>query len=150
MATTSTRMDANKRHIMGVLSNNNNNNISSSGCNTDLIEMRTKEHLDAFLLEAQELFESQKETLMTEAQKAKQLLKQTHVSGMLKLTKGVKKMTIREFNQHYKCHLLDLFSGQAPAKKRVRTELETPAPKKMDWKNVPNTLTRTVQRGEAL
>ena len=147
MATTSTRMDANKRHIMGVLSNNNN--IISS-INTDLIEMRTKDHLDAFLQDAQEQFESQKETLATEAQKAKQVLKQTHVSGMLKLTKGVKKMTIREFNQHYKCNLLELFSGHAPAKKRFRTELETPAPKKMNLKNVPNTLTRTVQRGEAL
>ena len=143
------RIDANKRQIMGVLSDNSNSSSSSS------VNLRKKDHLVAFLQDAHDQLETEKDKLTNETNKAKQELKQTHAAGMLKLAKSIKKMTIREFNQQYNCNLLEVvFANRSivpsNAKKRIRNELETPAAKKTNLNNLPNTLTRTVHRFEAL
>ena len=148
------RIDANKRQIMGVLSDVSNSNSSSSNSSSS-VNLRKKDHLVAFLQDAHDQLETEKDKLTNETNKAKQELKQIHVAGMLKLAKSIKKMTIREFNQQYNCNLLeDVFAPGSTvpsnAKKRIRNELETPVAKKINLNQVPNTLTRTIHRGEAL
>jgi len=138
-ATTTSMGDTNIMGILSDMTNSNSNNVNL--CN--------KNHLLAYLQDAHECLDSKKNELTKHVLKAKQELKQTHGAGMLKLSKAVKKMTIRDFNAQYDCNLLDIFATTNTNKKRIRTELETPAAKKTS-NCVPNTVTRTVQRGEAM
>lgn len=161
MPTTRTerRLAATKRKIMGELQEVDpaDENANSSHCggvvskdldgtNPDQVRLLL-EDLDLHLKQKQEIITADMET-------GKQEQQQLYFSGMMKLKKDVKKMTVRDFNAQYNCDLLqmlkDVASCAVMGKKRTHMDMETPAPGKGSKKAImtPSTRSRTVRKGE--
>mmetsp|Transcript_2624 Transcript_2624/g.4087 ORF Transcript_2624/g.4087 Transcript_2624/m.4087 type:complete len:247 (-) Transcript_2624:3288-4028(-) len=152
------RLAATKRTIMGELQDVDpaDENINSShggvvskdldGANPDQVRLLL-EDLGHHLKQKQEIITADMET-------GKQEQQQVYFSGMMKLKKDVKKMTVRDFNSQNNCDLLQMLkevaSCAAMGKKRTHMDMETPAPAKGRKKALmtPGTRSRTARKGE--
>jgi len=168
MSTTSSRIerrrDAAKRQIMGALDDNSSAASSSHKPAEFLVKNLDGSNAAQVKLLLQDLGEKvmqHQQVLAAEAQRGKKEQLGSHLCSMMKLSSGVKKMTVRDFNQQYKCNLIELVTTNSTAvggKKRIRPtnnnndadkDLETPAPVKFPAK-AQATPSRTVARGEAI
>ena len=164
---TERRRDATKRQILNAL-----DDASSSSCSNHKpaeylvshLDGTNASHIQGLIQDLSEKVSRQQNVLVSEAATGKKEQLGTHVIHMMKLSSRVKKMTVREFNQEYKCNLLESIMttvNTAGGKKRIRpitttttttapastTELETPAPHRLA-KAAQATPSRTVKRGE--
>lgn len=143
------RRDATARRIMKVLGDDTSTANNSS--NPAVVQDEwTKDDLSLVLQDLEESLNDRLSLLATETSKAKDAQKQVHVKSMVKIRKQVRGMSVRQFNETYGCDLLQLLQMPGAAnKKRIRPEaMATPAPSKN--KGIPNTASRTVQRGEMI
>ena len=142
---------------MGILSDdisNSNNNPGRHASTTKPLQFVVPKdliptdphHIRALLEDLQKEVHDRQQLLTAEAQTGKQEQQQAYSCGMLKLSKAVKKMTVRDFNKAHNCNLLELITSRAGKKKRK--DLETPAPTRC--KAAMATPSRTVKRGEAI
>ena len=162
------RREAAKRRMKGNFiddpsasaSNNNDGDSPVDGSNPDHVRLLV-EDLDA-------KFRTHLELLNADLFSLKNEQKSIHNTGMMKLPRSIRQMTVREFNLVNSCDLLSILkskdgvqmasvgtAGAAAAnagfKKRDRMPvLETPAPTKFRAQNAPGTVLRTVRKGEAI
>jgi hypothetical protein len=160
-----------KRQIMGAwMDVNGESKTSSSPQEDDGEPIVDAEHVQLLVEDLQTKLDQHIELLKTDLFTAKTEQHQSHSSGMMKLSKSVRQMTIREFNQTHSCNLLSLLKGNdgvqregggvvtsisddaaASFKKRDRMAVaETPAPTRRNPAEDPGSALRTVRRGEAI
>jgi uncharacterized protein YaaQ len=116
------------------------------------------EHVSALMEDIKSQFNQRLESLQGEVTTSKNAQQQMYASAMVKLSKNVKRMKVREFNALYKCSLLDIIrsicdeQGQLAAgtKKRDRMEVETPSAAVRRSSRNLLTPSRTLRRGEVL
>lgn len=153
---TERRQEAAKRQIMGVLHECNKPMDSTTFSTLKPSQFVLDENLNGAEPEQiqllvddlkKEMLDRQKSFLTAEAQTGKQEQHHAYCTGMLKISKSLKKMTVRDFNKAHNCNLLELLSTNV-GKKRPLKAMETPAPT-MQGKAAA-TPSRTVARGEAL
>lgn len=152
------RRDATKRQIMGAL--DDNSSLASNKPAEFLVKDLDGSNAAQVKLLLQDLRDKvlqQQQVLSSEAQTGKKEQLGTHLCGMMKLSTKIKKMTVAEFNEKYKCNLLQLVTshiGTAGTKRMRPTDnnkdLETPAPTKFACGKAQATPSRTVARGEAI
>ena len=154
---TERRQDAAKRQIMGVLQDSNKPIDRASVSTLKPSKFVLDENLDGSKPEQiqllvddlkKEMLDRQKSFLTAEAQTGKQEQHHAYCTGMLKISKSIKKMTVREFNKAHNCNLLELISTNTGKKRPLNKTMETPAPAMRG--RAAATPTRTVARGEAL
>ena len=120
------------------------------------------EQVNALITDLRKEFVQRLDVLQAEYVASKNKQQQVLASGMVKLNKNIKSMTVREFNALYKCNLLQLVQAvrennnnnsantSSPSKKRDRgMTAETPSHQGIKLKQ-PQSASRTVRRGEAL
>ena len=158
---TERRRDATKRQILNAL-----DDASSHSSNkpaeylVSQLDGTNPAHIQGLIQDLSEKVSQQQHVLSSEAATGKKEQLGTHVLHMMKLSTRVKKMTVRDFNQEYKCNLLESITAiSMGGKKRIRpitttttstttsSELETPAPYK-HGRAAQATPSRTVKRGE--
>lgn len=153
---TERRQDAAKRQIMGVLHDSNKpiDRASASTLKPSKFVLDANlngakpEHIQLLVDDLKkEMLDRQKSFLTAEAQTGKQEQHHAYCTGMLKISKSLKKMTVRDFNKAHNCNLLELLTANV-GKKRPLKATETPAPAMRG--KAAATPTRTVARGEAL
>jgi hypothetical protein len=164
---TERRRDATKRQILNALddasSSSSYSNHKPAEYLVSHLDGTNASHIQGLIQDLSKKVSQQQNVLVSEAATGKKEQLGTHVIHMMKLSSRVKKMTVREFNQEYKCNLLESIMtavNTAGGKKRIRpittttttavstsTELETPAPHRLA-KAAEATPSRTVQRGE--
>ena len=144
------RRDATKRQIMGVLQESTKSNAHRTTATTTTTT--TNEHVTLMCQDMEAQLEGRIEIMRSAANKGKEHQNQIHKQGMVKIKKAVRKMTVKEFNEANGCDILELIRNVVPPnKKRIRTDLETPAPKPRGKGGImPPTTARTVRRGEAI
>lgn len=151
--TTTARQDkireAAKRQILGMYVEDGAKETKIVGTNRD--------HMSMILEELKGRLQQQLEGLKADYNTGKSKQRQVLTSGMTKLKKNVKTMTVSEFNWLFKSNLIDSIkrvreehSKKPPlSKKRDRMEAETPEPVRRSHRNL-ETPSRTVRRGEAM
>ena len=161
---TERRRDATKRQIMGALDDDDNKNAATNTHKpaeflVKSLDGSSASQVKLLLEDLREKVVQQQQVLSAEAQTGKKEQLGSHYSGMMKLPKSIKKMTVREFDQQHKCNLLQLITSVTnntmTGKKRIRPttgkDLETPAPmSKVAGGKAITTPSRTVRRGEAI
>ena len=77
-------------------------------------------------------------------------------TGLMRLPKSIRQMTVREFNQAHNCDILALLKGKDGVKPKAMKPRDynmavaaTPAPRTRN-PNAPNSVLRTARRGEGL
>jgi hypothetical protein len=169
------RQEAAKRQIMGVLQDEGNcnkpANVDRLGDAAALVSTSMSKPLQfVFVLDknvdgtkpeqVQSIVEDLKQQMLdrqqlltTETQTGKQQQTDAYFSGMLMVSKSLKKMTVRDFNKTHNCNLLELLSTNV-GKKRPLNAMETPAPTTTTMRGnaaaAAATPSRTVARGEAI
>jgi hypothetical protein len=160
--------EATKRQIMGVLmdSTNGNNGVEPSSSSGKLKDMTNENRVSLMVQDLQKGLDRQLDGIKADVATWKQEQVQAHYSGMMKIPKATRQLTVKEFNEKYNCNLLDLLknvggnhsalSGHAFAKppicgtKRDRA-LQTPAPTKGRLPmQTPGGTIRTVRKGEMM
>ena len=154
------RREAAKRRMKG-----NFKEESSASANIDdsPVDGSNPDHVRLLVEDLDAKFQTHLELLSADLFTSKNEQKSVYNTGMMKLPKSIRQMTIREFNQVHSCDLLSILKSKdgvqkmAPAaadgfKKRDRMPpvLETPAPTKFRAQQAPGTLLRTARRGEAI
>lgn len=150
------RREAAKRRMQG----NFNDDSSASMANEDSpVDGSNPDHVRLLLEDLDAKFQTHLELLNADLFTLKNEQKSVHNTGMMKLPKSIRQMTIREFNQAHSCDILSLLKSKDGVqmmptngfKKRDRMPvLETPAPTKFRAQQGPGTILRTVRRGEAI
>lgn len=143
---------ATKRQILGNFSGQTNDSSKIDGSKAD--------HVKIVIDGMQEKYDQIVADLKSELEDNKMEQENCLASGLIKLSKNIRNMSVRDFNRQYKCNLLALLkskdgvviSGQsAPAfgKPPQKRCYETPAP---NMRRPPqmNTILRTARRGEDL
>ena len=134
------RREATKRQIMGVFRNNGNS--------SDMAALA--------IAELKQQYQQRIEVLKTELDTSKSKQQQVMAAGMVKLSKTIKNMPVREFNALYKCDLLKLVQAvrdeqEAGNKKRSRVPAETPSSSRQGrGSKLLETPSRASKRGERL
>jgi hypothetical protein len=167
------RQEAAKRQIMGVLqdeSNQQRHDVDSSSSSSAAVVSTSKpfgaapfvldkdvdgtkpEQIQFMVDDLRKQMLDRQQVLTTEAQTGKQQQTDAYFSGMFKMSKSLKKMTVRDFNEAHNCSLLELLSmtNDVVGKKRPLVAMETPAPSTMRAGKAAATPSRTVARGEAI
>lgn len=145
--------EATQRQIMGGFLNEQANEADAS--NSNKIVGSNCEHVSALLEDLKAQFNQRIEAMHAEAMDAKNTQQQVYASGMVKLSKNVKRMSVREFDALYKCSLVGIARNIrdeysfAASKKRDRMAVETPTAVRRSSRNIM-TPSRTVRRGEVL
>jgi hypothetical protein len=151
-----------KRQILGNFSSHTNSPVTVDGSNAD--------HVTMMINDLDEKYKQIIHSLESELENYKMEREETQSTGLIKLPKAVRNMTVKEFNKQYSCDLLALFcvndavqtfkpnyasgvssTDDAAGKKRdfQHAVLETPAPL-IRRQNVVATAVRTARRGEGL
>ncbi|KAG7369658.1 cell division cycle-associated protein 8 [Nitzschia inconspicua] len=156
---------ATKRQILGNFSSHTNSPVPVDGSNS--------EHIKMLITQLEQKYDQIVIALKSELENYKMEQEEVQSTGLIKLPKAVRNMTVKEFNQHHSCDLLALlkskdgvhvvknksenngpvtsFMVDAACKKRDFQQhaiMETPAPRSRQ--NVPATAVRTARRGEGL
>lgn len=146
------RREATKRHIMGAWMDESKNSASST--DDSAFDGSNKGQVQLLIEDLQATFEKNVELMKTDLLSAKNEQVQVHRMAIVKLSKPVRQMTIREFNQAHNCNLLSMLKGndgvvsQEGSKKRDHTAVAaTPAPRARN-QQCPASISRTVRRGE--
>jgi hypothetical protein len=139
--------EATKRQIMGGFMNEDSGDSKIVG--------NSCENVSSLLEAIKAQFNERLDSLQSKVSVSKSNQQQLYASGMVKLSKNVKRMTVGEFNALYKCSLLDIVRSIrdecGPAsKKRDRMEVETPSASVRRSSRNLETPSRTVRRGEVL
>ena len=144
---------ATKRQILGNFSGQANDSSTIDGSKAD--------HVRIVIDGMQEKYDQIVADLKSDLEDNKMEQENCLASGLIKLSKNIRNMSVRDFNRQYKCNLLALLkskdgvvlsgqNGKPPAmdanKKRC---YETPAPS-MRRPPQMNTILRTARRGEDL
>ena len=165
-ARTERHREATKRQIMGVLMDSTNNGVAESSSpatgkgNDSNISSGEKNRVNLMIQDLQKGFDRHLESIKADIATWKQEQLQAHYSGMMKIPKATRQMTVKEFNEKYNCNLLDLLKNvrsdclmkKPPAcgTKRERA-LQTPAPTKGRLPmQTPGGTLRTVRKGEMM
>jgi hypothetical protein len=135
------------------------------------------DHVKMMIDELQGKYDKIVSVLQSELEDSKMVQEETLSTGLLKLPKAVRNMTVKEFNQQHSCDLLAILrskdgvvvaskmnsqnpSGNASVASSIATEaagkkrdyqmsgMETPAPYRRN--DQPTTAMRTARRGEGL
>jgi hypothetical protein len=131
--------DATKRHIKDAFCGDYENQPGKSA--------GTVEETRAMVEDLRQHFQQRIAALQSEIVTAKNKQQQVQASGMLKLSKSIKNMSVREFNALYKTDLWSLL--QPVSKKRDHIASETPAAKGIGSKAL-QTPSRILRHGELL
>jgi Nbl1 / Borealin N terminal len=155
---------ATKRQILGNFSSQTNSPVPVDGSNSA--------HVTMMINDLQQKYDQIVMALQSELENHKMEQEEVQSTGLIKLPKAVRSMTVKEFNQHHSCDLLALLKSKdgvhvakgksgndsmttsstsdAAGKKRdfQHAVLETPAPRTRQ--DVPATAVRTARRGEGL
>jgi uncharacterized protein YaaQ len=142
--------EATKRQIIG--------GFMDAGAGDSNIVGTNCEHVSALMEDIKAQFNQRLEALQADVTASKNNQQQVYASSMVKLSKNVKRMKVREFNALYKCSLLELIrsicdeKGQfaTATKKRDRMEVETPSAAVRRSNRNLETPSRTLRRGEVL
>jgi hypothetical protein len=154
---------ATKRQILGNFSRQTNSPLPLDGNNPD--------HVKMMINDLDEKYKQIVHSLQSELENHKMEQEETQSTGLIKLPKAVRNMTVKEFNMQYSCDLLALLKSKdgvqtlikpnatsvasvtedAAGKKRdyQHAAMETPAPI-LRRQNVVATAVRTARRGEGL
>lgn len=159
------RQEAAKRQIMGVLQDESNrlHDVDSSAAVVSTskpfrvvpfvldkdVDGTKPEQIQFMVDDLRKQMLDRQQVLTTEAQTGKQEQTDAYFSGMFKVSKSLKKMTVRDLDKTHNCSLLELLSTNVVGKKRPLVAMETPAPSTMRGKAAA-TPSRTVARGEAI
>jgi hypothetical protein len=135
-----------KRQILGLASNSNNNfDGSNHGQVASLIQ------------DLQAKCDSLRQILKTELYQHKNLQEETLSTGLVKLPKSIKQMTVKEFNESHHCDILALLKahdGVIPKKvnqkKRDYTSAVAETPAYRPRNPGTNTIVRTAAKGEGI
>ena len=148
------RREVAKRRIMG------NFKDEATNASTDAsVDGSNPDHVRLLIEDLETKFQQHLELLNADLFSLKKEQEQAHSTGMMKLSKSIRDMKIRDFNQAYSCDLLSLLkskdgvqkvSGQILKKRERFPVVETPAPNKFRAKQPPGTILRTVRRGETI
>jgi hypothetical protein len=130
---------------------------AGASCDANIVGTNC-EHVSALLEDIKAQFNRRLEGLQADVTAAKNAQQQVYASAMVKLSKNVKRMNVKEFNALYKCSLLDIVrsirdeqgSNAGTTKKRERMEVETPSAAVRRSNRTVQTPSRTVRRGEVL
>lgn len=123
------------------------------------IDGSNPEHVTALLDDLKVEFNKQLEALKADVMSAKNMQQQAFASGMVKLPKKDKSLSIAEFDKTYGCDLITIMKNirdeqvlaQRPASKkreRLENEIKTPAPVRRSHRCGMRTASRTIRRGE--
>jgi uncharacterized protein YaaQ len=142
--------EATKRQVMGGFMDGDGGDSNIVGTNC--------EHVSALMEDIKAQFNQRLESLQGDVTASKNTQQQVYASAMVKLSKNVKRMKVREFNALYKCSLLDIIRSicedqgplAAATKKRDRMEVETPSAAVRRSSRNLQTPSRTLRRGEVL
>lgn len=157
MATRTSRRDAAKRH-MGVLEDSTN--MAVEGVNGKMDS--TSDDVALLIQGLEKGLARQLEATKADVVTWKEEQLQAYKTGVIRINKNIRNMTVAEFNRSHNCNVLDLLKGvransnskKIPAPmcgKRDRTGMETPAPYRGNRPmRTPATVLRTVRRGEML
>ena len=168
--------EATKKNIVGVLmdatnnSSTTNENSNSSSSMTKptttnsaaVVDGSNETHIFMLVEDLQKGLTRQVDNIKTDMMTCQQEQLQAHYSGLMKIPKMTREMTIADFNQKYNCNLLEVLQSVrnnaavglakpvASCGKRERG-LQTPAPYRGNRPMMtPNTAVRTVRKGEVL
>jgi hypothetical protein len=145
---------ATKRQIMGAWrdEDNHNNNTSSQeidGSNADHVKLLL-EDLDTNYDQVIALLNA--DLVDTKLQQEEALS-----TGLMKLPKSIRQLSVREFNQNHNCDILAILKGKDgvfQSKKRdfnmAAVAAQTPAPRARNNPTAPNSVLRTARKGEGL
>ncbi|KAG7345573.1 cell division cycle-associated protein 8 [Nitzschia inconspicua] len=158
---------ATKRQILGNFSSHTNSPVPVDGSNS--------EHIKMLITQLEQKYDQIVIALKSELENYKMEQEEVQSTGLIKLPKAVRNMTVKEFNQQHSCDLLALLKSKdgvhvakiksensgsvtsfmvddaAGKKKRdfqQHAVMETPAPRSRQ--DVPATAVRTARRGEGL
>lgn len=151
---------------MGALMDTTNNEAktssaisSSSSLKSNNMEITDDHRVSLMIEDLQKGLDRQLEAIQTDLATWKQEQLQAHHSGMMRIPKATRQMTVQEFNEKYHCTLLDLLknvrineaSQKPPICGKRERALQTPAPSKGRLPmQTPGGTIRTVQRGELM
>ncbi|KAL3914871.1 MAG: hypothetical protein SGILL_005907, partial [Bacillariaceae sp.] len=161
---------ATKRQILGNFHNNHHSNspVALDGSNPQHIKMMIKD--------LQQKYDQIVVALKSELENSKMEAEEAQSTGIIKLPKAVRNMTVKDFNRQYSCDLLSLLKSKdgvrvsssknsattsggssaaasaAAGQKRdyQHSVMETPAPRHRGQDDIPATAVRTARRGEEL
>jgi hypothetical protein len=143
------RREATKRHIMGAWMDESKNSTFST--DDSAFDGSNKGQVKLLIEDLQATFEKHVELMKTDLLSAKNEQVQVHRMAIVKLSKPVRQMTIREFNQAHGCNLLSMLkandgvASQEASKKRDHAAVAaTPAPRARN-QQCPASLSRTVR-----
>lgn len=161
-----TRAEQHTRQIVGVLTDTTNS------APTTKVDGTNEHHISMMIQDLENGFKKQLAAIETDMLTCKQEQLEAHNRGMMKIPKGIKEMTIKEFNQKYGCNLIELLQTaksnalrttsadaamgatmkmQAPMCGKRDRVFETPAPNRGNRPmQTPGGTMRTVRRGEKL
>ena len=171
--------DVAHRHIGVLMDATNTNTAAAAGAEDDtkeaaattttIVDGTNEDHISMMIEDLQKGLHRRLDGIKTDMLTCKQDQLQAHYSGMMKIPKSTREMTIAEFNEKYNCNLLDLLKttrmntlpstvGNADVARKMpppvcgkRDRLETPAPHRGNRPmQTPATIVRTVRRGEML
>ena len=155
------RAEQYKRQIVGVLMDSTNSSVSSASKTVGVVDGTDKNHVSMMIEDLKNGLNKKLDAIRTDMLTCKQDQYQAHCSGMMKIPKGIREMSIKDFNAKYNCNLLEMLqtakinaTGQAardfPAPVcGKRDRFETPAPHRGRPMQTPGTI-RTVRRGEQM
>jgi hypothetical protein len=152
------RREAAKRRIMGTFMEEPSNSNTNSA-NQATVDGSNPDHVRLMIEDLDTKFQQHLELLNADLFRLKKDQKQVHSTGMMKLPKPVRQMTIREFNQMYSCNILSVLKSKDGVKQVARENsfqnrermpvLKTPAPMRARTQ-APGTILRTARKGEAI
>jgi hypothetical protein len=143
---------ATKRQILGNFNSQSNSPIAVDGSNS--------EHVKMVIKDLQQTYDQMLLSLRSELENFKLEQEETLSTGLIKLPKAVRNMTVKEFNEQHACDLLALFKskdgvvvankGQLGKKRDYQhSVMETPA-QRVKRQDALATAIRTARRGEGL
>jgi len=172
------RETAKRTIIGGVFVDATNTTATTEGVTGDtknpaaLVDGTNESHISMVIEDLEKGFEKKLDGIKTEMMECKNEQLQAHYSGMMKIPKSTREMTIQEFNDKYNSNLLDLLRMTRSASigntspsvstgvvaRKVpapmcgkRDRFETPAPYRANRPmQTPATVVRTVRRGEMM
>lgn len=167
MPATRTRAEQYKRQIVGVLMDTTNNTVDASGTKSvGVVDGTDKTHVSMMIEDLKNGLNKKLDGIKTDMLTCKQDQYQAYCSGMMKIPKATREMTINEFNAKYKTNLLELLQTAKSNAMSItsttakdtfpapmcgkRDRFETPAPNRGRPMQTPGTIARTVRRGEQM
>ena len=152
-------------------------NFTSTQTNSPVpVDGSNPQHIQMMIKDLQQKYDQMVLFLRSEMENCNLESEAALSTGMMKLPKDVRKMTVKDFNQHYSCDLLALLKSKDGVRKSNKkkasataaavsehaaaaaagqkrdyqhSSMETPAPRKRG-QDVPATAVRTARRGEGL